>query len=162
MSEEFFKVSQKGNPYVKFVDVGDKATGFLVGLREVPNNFTGKEGTFQRVYTLRIPDGEKQNAWDSGEKIVLAEGELIDVYGNSLVEENGRKISIIYGANKLKLGQKCRFELTELRDTGKPQKAKIIEPFFSNEMRPDLVEEYQKTQLQPVTGSAQGAEGAPF
>lgn len=134
-------LAANGNPYFKPTEVGkDRVRGYLVRKSFRKNDMKSKgQGTefWQRVYTLLVKEGEEYKAWkpgkddDAGEFVTVKAGELIDVYGRMLARDpvEGKKCSIIQGIEEAPLGMMVGVLYFEDRDTGQPQKAKILKPF---------------------------------
>lgn len=153
MSQDFFSEANEivvtRNPYFKLENVGDSVRGILVRKSMVENQNEGKEGTFQRIYTLCVleEDDGKWSAWKGGEKQVMKKGELIDVYGKMLIdeEETGKKVAITAGADDLQLGYLLGFKYTEqLAPTAKGRQGAKIQKAYADKSKRymDIVEKY--------------------
>lgn len=118
------------HPFFNFVNVGDEVWGHLVHVSTRPPDTTYG---IQRQYTLRLEDGTYTN-----------------ICGKGRDKEDG--IRKIFPLEPVALGSLVGVYLKELRDTGRPQKAKIIDIKLptSEPLREDYVKAYQDfTGLKP-------------
>jgi len=152
MSEDFFSEANEivvaRNPYWKLENVGDTVRGVLVRRSTVENQNEGKEGTFQRIYTICVidEDNEKFTAVKGGEKQKMKAGELIDVYGKMLIDDtDGRKVAITAGADTLDIGFMLGFKYTEqLEPKAKGRQGAKIQKAYADKTKKymDVVEKF--------------------
>jgi len=109
--------------YAKFENVGDTVQGVYVGKF---NQFSDKYGpqTFEN-YVLVTDDGKK-----------------MVVRGRALDKSKG--VKVIFGMEKIPLGSYIGFIYDRDYDTGKGNPAKIIEPRYAGEKKPDVLAEFQE------------------
>lgn len=121
MSEGFWseknQVVTAGNPSAIFNTIGDKVRGYLVKKSFRLNDMKEDDGlgdVYQRVYTIRVKEGEVEKAKTKDGVVDVKAGGLIDVYGKMLSKYpmEGKRVQIILGADDVAYGTMLGFLFT--------------------------------------------------
>ena len=103
--------------WVKWNKIGDHIIGTFIGDREMKSTLPGQEGVIVRVYDVLADSGQFHDTNKDAEAIKIEPGATYSIAGKMNVEKRVGtekvKIKVLYGMDRIKLGQKVKITFTE-------------------------------------------------